>query len=144
MAPLVLGLAGLIPFWVLAIALAQTGLRPWDSEAIDSALVTYAAIILSFLGGIRWGLAVARSDSDDAALPYIISIVPSLAAWGLLVLPEPLRLACLGILALLLGPIDRRLVPAGYAPPWFGQLRLILSCGAGLALLYAAALWHGR
>ena len=141
--PLFLGLLGLIPFWALAVGLAQTGLRPWDMAALDSALVTYAAVILSFLGGIRWGLAVARSERQDAALHYIISVVPSLAAWMLLVLPEPLRLSCLGGLALLLAPIDRRLVPAGYAPPWFGQLRLILSCGAGFALLYGAVVWHG-
>ena len=142
--PLCLGLAGLIPFWALAIGLGQTGLRPWDSGALDSALVTYAAVIISFLGGIRWGLAVARSDRQDAPVHYIVSIIPSLVAWGLLILPEPKRLLCLGVLALLLGPIDQRLVPAGFAPPWFGQLRLILSCGAGLALLYAAAVCHGR
>ncbi len=141
--PLVLGLSGLIPFWALAVGLSQAGLRPWDVAALDSALVTYAAVILSFLGGIRWGLAVGHSERPDAAFHYIVSVVPSLAAWALLILPEPLRLACLGALALLLGPIDQRLVPAGFAPPWYGQLRLILSCGAGLALLYAAFAWRG-
>jgi ABC-type proline/glycine betaine transport system permease subunit len=142
--PLCLGLAGLIPFWVLAIGLGQTGLRPWESTALDFALVTYAAVIISFLGGIRWGLAVAHGEREDSAVHYIVSIVPSLAAWGLLILPEPQRLLCLGVLALLLGPIDQRLVASGFAPPWFGHLRLILSCGAGLALLYAAAVCHGR
>jgi hypothetical protein len=142
--PLILGLSGLIPFWVLAFGLGAPGLRPWDSAALDFALVTYAAVILSFLGGIRWGMAVAKSERPDAAMHYVISVVPSLVAWALLILREPLRLGCLGGLALLLGPIDQRLVPAGYAPPWFGRLRLILSCGAGLALIYAALLWRGE
>lgn len=142
--PLVLGLSGLVPFWALAFGLGATGLRPWDSAALDFALVTYAAVILSFLGGIRWGLAVARSEQQDAAVHYFISIVPALIAWALLILPEPLRLGCLGGLALVLGPFDQRLVPAGLAPPWFGRLRLILSVGAGLALLYAAVVWRGE
>ena len=68
-----------------------------------------------------------------------MSVVPSLAAWALLAAPEPWRLAGLGVLALLLGPVDLSLVLAGDAPHWFGRLRLILSAGAGSALLLAAA-----
>ena len=44
----------------------------------------------------------------------------------------------LGLVALALGPIDLELVRSGRAPAWFGRLRLILSTGAGVALLLAA------
>ncbi len=134
-APLVLGLAGLIPFWGLAIAAAAGGLLGVTPRACDVALATYAAIIVSFLGGIRWGFAVR----DSAGLPaYAIAVAPSLVAWALLAAPEPWRLAGLGLFALALGPFDLTLVRAGAAPPWFGVLRLILSTGAGVALLLGA------
>lgn len=135
-APLALGLAGLIPFWALALAIASHadfGLAP---GLLDLALATYAAIILSFLGGIRWGLAVAAGRSE--ARDYAIAVVPSLVGWALLAAPEPWRLAGLGFVLLALGPLDLGLVRSGLAPAWFGRLRLILSTGAGVALLLGA------
>ena len=137
--PLLLGLSGLLPFWGLALALFVPSLMPWDRAAGDLALATYAAVIVSFLGGIRWGLAVAGSERRDTAVHYAVSVLPALAAWALLLLPEPWRLACLGVLAMLLGAIDLGLVSAGLAPAWFGRLRLLLSGGAGVALLLGSA-----
>lgn len=134
-APLALGLAGLIPFWALALALLLRGAFGLQPEALDLALATYGAIIISFLGGIRWGLAV---PAESAPWRYVGSIIPSLVAWALLAAPEPWRLAGLGVFVLALGPIDLGLVRDGSAPPWFGRLRLILSTGAGVALLAAA------
>jgi hypothetical protein len=133
--PLVLGLGGLIPFWGLAVALALGGGFGVAPALLDAALATYAAIIVSFLGGIRWGFAVRDRAGAGA---YALAIVPSLVAWALLAAPEPWRLAGLGLFALALGPIDLALVRAGSAPSWFGRLRLILSTGAGVALLFAA------
>lgn len=133
--PLLLGLAGLIPFWALAVGLLLHGGLGISPPTLDSALATYGAIIVSFLGGIRWGLAI---PAGDAGPNYAISIVPSLVAWVLLAAPEPWRLAGLGLVALVLGPADLGLVRAGLAPAWFGWLRIILSIGAGLALLLGA------
>ncbi len=134
-APLLLGLAGLIPFWALAIGLLlhrPLGMAP---PRLDAALATYGAVIVSFLGGIRWGLAVPDGGSGRH---YLISVLPSLAAWALLAAPEPWRLAGLGLAALVLGPIDLDLVRGGLAPRWFGTLRIILSVGAGVALWLGA------
>ena len=137
-APLGLGLAGLIPFWGLAVACWAAPLRGVDLARIDGALATYAAVIASFLGGIRWGLATRHPDQGGVAGQYAVAVIPSLLGWAALGLPEPLRLAALGLLALSLGPVDLRLVRAGLAPPWYGRLRLILSLGAGLALWFGA------
>ncbi len=134
-APLLLGLAGLIPFWALTIGLLLHGVLGVAPPRLDAALATYGAIIVSFLGGIRWGLAVPAGDSGRN---YAISVAPSLVAWILLAAPEPWRLAGLGLVALALGAIDLDLVRGGYAPAWFGRLRLILSAGAGLALWLGA------
>ena len=133
--PLGLGLAGLIPFWGLACGLLLHGAFGLDPHALELALATYAAIIVSFLGGIRWGAALGR---DAQGTNYAISIVPSLVAWACLLAPAPWRLALLGLAALALGPIDLGLVRQGLAPKWFGRLRLILSTGAGMALILGA------
>ena len=77
------GLAGLIPFLGLpALALASPPLAAWS----DRALALYAAVILSFLGGARWGRAVAETRPDPRTIA--LSMAPSVAAWGLVLLPQ--------------------------------------------------------
>ena len=136
-APLALGLAGLMPFWGLALAilLGLSALPP--PTTLGAALATYGAVIVSFLGGIRWGLATRSGDQRAVARHYAIAVVPSLLAWAALALPTADALGALGIVALALGALDQGLVGAGLAPPWFGRLRLILSGGAGSALVLA-------
>ena len=136
--PFVLGLGGLLPFWALALAKATGwphGLPPGE---VAGMLATYGATILSFLGGIRWGVAVATRDQPRVATDYVFGVTPQLFAWGALVLPDPWRFAVLAVGVLALGPIDRNLVARGLAPDWFGRLRMLLSLGAGAALLVAA------
>ena len=134
-AAVLLGLAGLIPFWGLTVAYLGRDILELDGRSVDLALATYAAVIISFLGGIRWGLAL-RGPSGGGQ--YALSVLPALVAWAALAAPEPWRLAVLGVVALVLGPIDLGLVRAGLAPRWFGRLRIVLSVGAGAALLLAA------
>ena len=136
--PLILGLGGLVPFWALAISRvtgAGFGVAP---SVISLALAAYAATILAFLGGIRWGLAIVGSDQQSAKVDYAIAVVPQLIGWAALAVPDPWRLFLLGLVVLALGPLDRNLVARGVAPPWFGRLRLILSLGAGAGLFLAA------
>ena len=136
--PLLLGLGGLIPFWVLAISRVTgvgLGIPP---ATISLALAAYAATILAFLGGIRWGLAMRGSDVGSAVTDYGVAVVPQLVGWAGLAVPDPWRFFLLGAVVLGLGPLDRNLVARGLAPAWFGRLRLILSVGAGAALFLAA------
>ena len=136
--PLLLGLGGLVPFWALAFS-RVTGVAFGVSPAMVSpALAAYAATILAFLGGIRWGLTIRGSDQRNAGVDYGVAVVPQLIGWAALAVPDPWRLFLLGLVVLALGPLDRNLVVRGLAPPWFGRLRLILSLGAGAALFLAA------
>ena len=136
--PFGLGLAGLIPFWALAVA-RVTGWPPGlPPGTVDVLLATYAATILSFLGGIRWGAALRPPGGVPVATDYVFGVLPQLFGWGALFLPGPWRFAALGLGILVLGPIDRNLVARGLAPAWFGRLRVILSLGAGAALFVAA------
>lgn len=136
--PFALGLSGLIPFWALALARVSGlphGIPPGE---VAGMLATYAATILAFLGGIRWGTALRDGDQRRIATDYVFGVTPQLFGWGALFLPDPWRFAVLGLGVLLLGPIDRNLVSRGLAPDWFGRLRLLLSLGAGAALFLAA------
>lgn len=135
--PLGLGLGGLIPFWGLAVA-RIVGVGHLDPFLISFVLALYAATILAFLGGVRWGLAVASPDQAQVTGAYVVSVLPQLVGWASLALPDPWRLIVLALMLLVMGPIDSRLVTRGLAPPWFGRLRMILSLGAGAALLLAA------
>nr|WP_274705363.1 DUF3429 domain-containing protein [Sphingomonas sp. H160509] len=88
----------------------------------------YAAIILSFLGGLWWGLA-ARTDSPPRWL-WFASVAPSLialvTAWPWMVglrWPGP-SLVVLGISLIAALLVDRSLVRAGIAPPGWMALRI--------------------
>ena len=131
-----LGLAGLIPFFATAATL-------WLGETINqfdatTALVAYAAVILSFLGGINWGAAIINNNATQLTKPLFWSIVPSLAAWAALLLQslfsEAVALFILLVAFVLQYLSDRRAVALGRFPPWFARLRLILTCGAVLSL----------
>ncbi len=137
-----LGLSGLLP-QLAAVALLVSG----DPQSRFSALAiayAYAAIILSFLGGLWWGLA-ARTDSPPRWL-WFASVAPSLitlaTAWPWMVglrWPGP-SLVVLGISLIAALLVDRALVRAGIAPPGWMALRTPLSIGLGILTMLAAAL----
>ena len=136
--PLLLGLGGLIPFWALAFS-RVTGIGfGFPPAMVSLALAVYGATILAFLGGIRWGLAMRSPDQGGGGFDYGLAVLPQLIGWAGLAVPDPWRFFLLGVVLLALGPLDRNLVTRGLAPAWFGRLRLILSFGAGAALLLAA------
>ncbi|MBY0336056.1 MAG: DUF3429 domain-containing protein [Acetobacteraceae bacterium] len=134
-----LGLAGLIPFFVAALGVAA-GPEDWRDFA-KGALLGYAAVILSFLGAVHWGLAL-RAPAEEAAFGparLALGVVPSLVAWLALLLPEQPAYALL--VAGLLGTAGteqwgalRGLVPRGYM-----GLRWLLTGCASLALVAAWA-----
>lgn len=72
--------AGALPFIALVIAMAV--LDPPTNSTAGLWLQTYSAVILSFLGGIRWGLALARPANASGA--FALSVVPALAGWAML------------------------------------------------------------
>ncbi len=131
-----LGAAGLLPFLGLAIATLVLGGAP--GATARAAVLAYGAVILSFLGGIHWGLAIAAPGPARLAGWLGLSVVPSLLAWVALLLPPPGGLLLLAAaIAAMLVP-DRRATAAGQAPAWYPALRLPLSAAAAGALLLAA------
>jgi Protein of unknown function (DUF3429) len=137
--PWSLGLAGLIPFWAFAFALLTGHTFGVAPAAASFALSVYAATIASFLGGMRWGLAIREPDQSQAWGDYAISVLPQLLAWATFALADRPRLVALAVLIIVTGPLDRGLVRRHVPPAWFGRLRIVLSLLAGAGLIVAAA-----
>jgi Protein of unknown function (DUF3429) len=139
---LLLGLLGLIPFLVCAY-LACAWQQPGDGRAL-LALIAYGAVILSFLGGVHWGFALAEPAGDLAALAAPVThgraenariglaVLPSLLGWvavliGVLV-PAPAIALCvliIGFIATIVAEHDghRR----GWMPQRYLWLRWVLT-----------------
>ena len=137
-----LSLAGAVPFLVATAALYASDSSSVRVPAI-TALVTYSAVILSFLGGIEWGLAI-RDESGNEATRVIalgLSTVSSLAAWAVLWLPSPTWQvgAALGLFVAVWGA-DEWMAGRGLLPTWFVDLRTAVS--AIVAASLAVALWR--
>ncbi|WP_026988765.1 DUF3429 domain-containing protein [Fodinicurvata fenggangensis] len=135
---LVLGFAGLLPFVAgsLAVWFLPMG---WNDYALFIQMA-YAAVILSFLGAIHWGLALAGTGtegSDRDALTWKRlgwSVVPALLGWFALVMtPVPgLILMILSFFGILQG--DVLAVRRGQAPVWYIALRRPLTAAVILCL----------
>ena len=132
LAPLVLGLAGLLPPIAAAalVCLASGGI----ADVAREATLLYAALIASFLGGSWWGF-VSREEQPSWVF-LIVSVLPSLLAWAMLLTFASLE-AGVGLAALVLATplFDLQLHRRGLAPPWWLQLRVPLSITLAVALL---------
>ncbi len=105
-----------------------------------AALAAYAAVIVSFLGGIHWGLALRQPPQQHTGL-LAWGVVPSLLGWPALLLPPAAGLALLGAILLLCYAVDRKVYTAQGAATWLG-LRLQLTTVACLSCWVAAgAVW---
>ena len=130
----ILSLGGLIPFAGLALALLVFGeTNPLQPIVVD-ALKTYAAIILSFLGGIRWGLAMKAQDMAKSRVVFTISVLPSIIGWFALFLPVPYVFAVLLLAFAAVGAWDSFAGQMGVFGSWFVRLRMWLTFAVSLSL----------
>ncbi len=158
---LLLGTGGLVPFLACGLgSVTAGGAVPADRALL--ALVEYAAIILSFLGAVHWGLALAgagfaardglgeseaaqggavRSGTERARLA--LGVLPALVGWAALLVSVAaapaiaLALLIAGFLATT--AVEARaaadgLVPAGYMRMRWG-LTLVVVVVLALVLL---------
>ncbi len=145
---LILGLGGLIPFVALAAASAAgraDDISAWaglaqGSLSLHDLLVGYGAVILSFMGGVQWGLTMllAGDDSRRQWQGFAASVVPALVAWPALFMPAPFSLLLVAGALVVLLLYDLQAIRAGRAPRWYASLRIILTIGAAGSLAIAA------
>ena len=123
----ILGYGGALPFLGGAIA-ANQQITIWGF-APAYFLLSYGAIILSFLGGLHWGRVITSPSenhrSDSAWL--IWSVCPSLLGWAALLLPIKVGAVVLSLCFLAALGVDQKLLREQVWPVWMRPLRLHLS-----------------
>jgi len=114
-----LGYLGLIPF----LAGAVTALLSEELVLLAfQAFILYSLAILSFMGGVHWGLALIIGTRQSTRL--LISVVPVIVAWiCLIALPAPLTLAVLGGGFIAQWFIDRPILAELPIPSWYLEMR---------------------
>lgn len=137
-AALRLGFLGLAPLAITALIT----LSPHHSTARLAALAfsLYAAILLSFLGGVRCGFELMRAPQSPDARRLLFSALPALAGWTLTMFVAVFPIA-LGAAAAFAGLFAAQYVwdqtsarDAG-APVWYPVLRQVLTGGAMIVCL---------
>ena len=124
-AVLAYGLLGMIPFWSLPLAVLLA--RNWTGVAVAIETV-YAALVLSFLGGARWGLAVRNASPNPVVVG--LAMTPTLAGLAVLVFAHgEMRVQLLALAAALTLSWAWDLT-AKDLPPWYGRFRTVLTLGA--------------
>ncbi|RZO32787.1 MAG: DUF3429 domain-containing protein [Rhodospirillaceae bacterium] len=148
----ILGLAGLLPFVLgLSATINGSGAIAGLGEpmiilglTVDGPrlLLSYGAVILSFMGAIHWGSALQQAPVRSWLLA--VSVLPALygwMVWGLsLINPDnfPLALLSLGLgfVGLLIFDVIRG--REGAFPRWYTRLRMVLTTGVAACLSFAA------
>ncbi|MGB0682311.1 MAG: DUF3429 domain-containing protein [Magnetovibrionaceae bacterium] len=127
-----LGGLGVIPFAGLAMieALQPGWIAPTVLSLAGVGLIAYGAVILSFLGGVHWGLAIAQYGGFDAGPGFrrlTLSVIPSLVAWVALLVPVEPAFFLLGASFLIWLGVDWITSRHEEAPAWYPALRVPLT-----------------
>ncbi|MSQ57815.1 MAG: DUF3429 domain-containing protein [Limnohabitans sp.] len=129
-----LGYAGLIPFVALTVLLFLV-----NDEAhpfVAMALTGYGASIVSFLGGIHWGLGL-QAQYVDKKFHIVWGVIPSLLVWISFFLPAYAGLVVLSVLLVACYVVDRKTWPQAGLHQWM-TLRFRLTVVATLSCLMGA------
>ena len=125
---IILSVGGLIPFVALGLA-AVSPVGEMQAHQILLGLIGYGAVILSFVGAVHWGLALAGyADPIEAGrvmrLRLALGGVPALVGWAALLVGLASAYATIGLGVLIAGFLGvvvveararrDRLIPGGY------------------------------
>lgn len=127
--PLLLGLAGLVPFLWGALGVLFPGLSDATVSLLGARfnapymLISYGTVILCFMSGVLWGFAV----KSPRALPYVLSVVPAL--WAFFTIGGGPDQATSAVLVgfLLVFSCDMQFANWGLTPRWWLRLRALLT-----------------
>ena len=136
---LILGLAGLIPFfWGTATSLGfglETSKLNWLNEEYRGSSInfTYGTVILAFMSGVLWGFAANVSDKRRP-IGLILSVLPAL--WAFFTFNGILSNPFMSLIIVFLGVfiIDVRFYYWHMTPKWWLSLRSILTLSVIICL----------
>jgi hypothetical protein len=131
-APLVLGLAGLLPFLWGALTVLVPDLGLWTAQTIGPrfagpyVMIFYGAVILSFMSGVLWGFAT-KATGTLAATGYALSVIPAL--WAFLMTGGGPTSAAMNLVFGFAGllALDWHFARHELTPEWWMPLRVVLT-----------------
>ncbi|KAK4099971.1 hypothetical protein N658DRAFT_428613, partial [Parathielavia hyrcaniae] len=99
--------------------------------------VGWGAVIISFLGAIHWGLEFAEKQAshDRTRLRYAVGVLAPAVSWPTIFLPVEWALTTQFAAFCTLYYADSRASAKGWAPPWYGTYRFVLTAVVSVALL---------
>jgi Protein of unknown function (DUF3429) len=139
-APLVLGLAGLIPFVWGTLTLYYEPLAQFGAQWLGPRFVgpyiqlSYGIVILAFMSGVLWGFST-RAEAQVAATGYGLSVIPAL--WAFLFVgggPTSAAIYLLAGFVALLG-LDWLFWRNSLSPHWWFRLRSLLTLIVAVCLM---------
>jgi len=132
-----LGIGGLIPFYGTLVLVTLTGAETFwlTSQTI------YAALIISFIGAVYWGLSIYNNQLDHKIRVYFLlyGVTPALFAWGILLLPLNFRFGPLSALLCACLAADA-LFRSYHSKAWI-RMRICLTLGGSASLLLSQYLY---
>ena len=129
-----LGYAGLIPFFLMTLGV-WTAETTWIGDFVKGQLA-YAMVILSFLGGVHWGVALLSNTLPEEIARRALAwgVTPSLIAWcATLFSGFGFAVMMAGFIAAL--QVDKQLYAAYGMPDWLIPMRKRLTTVVVLLLL---------
>jgi len=130
----IIALLCMLPFPVSALAYAY-GPADVAGPAL-TVILTWSAVVMGFLGGIRWGLESARTEPRWTRLVH--SLISPIAGWALLFTRGTIDtpwLLCGILVAFILQWLFDHTAPD--VPARYPKLMTVLTLGAGLSLAVA-------
>ncbi|GAB4361990.1 MAG: hypothetical protein Kow0060_17970 [Methylohalobius crimeensis] len=121
-----LGYGGVLPFILgaLILGVVHPSLQPF----FGTMLLSYGAVILSFVGAVHWGWVIAGGASGKMVHRHLLwSVVPALIGWLTLTLPFGIGAAIQAVLFLIAWHIDLAWYPEREDLRFFRTLRTHLS-----------------
>jgi hypothetical protein len=132
-----LGIGGLIPFYGTLVLVTLTGAETFwlTSQTI------YAALIISFIGAVYWGLSLYNNQLEHKIRVYFLlyGVTPALFAWGILLLPLNFRFGPLSALLCACLAADA-LFRSYHSKAWI-RVRICLTLGGSASLLLSQYLY---
>ena len=136
---LIPGLMGLIPIFVLCLSAMRSDGLMTPSQAL-TALNIYAAIILTFIGALWWGLAARMPTSLTSNAMMTWSVIPAIFAWLATLLGPRRALDAMIAGFVVQWAMDSVLmyVADGVMPYWAYRLRTILTIISACLMAFTA------
>ncbi len=129
----ILGFGSLVPLAALVALAVLDGGGALEAEEAETAIVTYALMLVVFQSGVRSGHAIGSFGIAPVALAGLAALIASVA---LLFAPAAVALGVTALGLAAQGAHDVWSSERGRLPPWFGRLRIQT---ASLAVLLTVA-----